>query len=207
MSERLHKLLAQHGFGSRREIEKWMLEGRIVLNGHAAQPGASYSSGDRVAIDGRDVTSRLKVSAAAPSVLLYHKAQGQPITSAGEDARVRQIGHGIVAVGAGCALARHQHHASRRQRTDAADERRSTGGCAASPCRNDPSRLRRSRARSHAGVRRHGAASRGELRRGDDRVRKHRARGRRGDESLVSRRVASHTSARRRACAVREPQT
>jgi 23S rRNA pseudouridine2605 synthase len=86
MPERLHKLLAQHGFGSRREIEKWMLEGRIVLNGNAAQPGASYSSGDRVAIDGRDVTSRLKISAAAPSVLLYHKAQGQPITSAGEDA-------------------------------------------------------------------------------------------------------------------------
>ena len=86
MPERLHKLLAQHGFGSRREIEKWMLEGRVVLNGNAAQPGASYTSGDRVAIDGRDVTSRLKISAAAPSVLLYHKAQGQPITSAGEDA-------------------------------------------------------------------------------------------------------------------------
>jgi 23S rRNA pseudouridine2605 synthase len=87
MPERLHKLLAQHGFGSRREIEKWMLEGRVVLNGTAAQPGASYSSGDRVAIDGRDVTSRLKISAAAPSVLLYHKAQGQPITAAGEDAQ------------------------------------------------------------------------------------------------------------------------
>jgi 23S rRNA pseudouridine2605 synthase len=87
MPERLHKLLAQHGFGSRREIEKWMLEGRVVLNGQAAQPGASYSSGDRVAIDGRDVTNRLKISAAAPSVLLYHKAQGQPITSAGEDAQ------------------------------------------------------------------------------------------------------------------------
>jgi 23S rRNA pseudouridine2605 synthase len=86
MSERLHKLLAQHGFGSRREIEKWILEGRIVLNGRPAQPGASYSSGDRVAIDGRDVTSRLKVAAAAPSVLLYNKAQGQPITGSGEDA-------------------------------------------------------------------------------------------------------------------------
>jgi 23S rRNA pseudouridine2605 synthase len=86
MPERLHKLLAQHGFGSRREIEKWMLEGRIVLNGQPAQPGASYSSGDRVAIDGRDVTNRLKVSAVAPSVLLYNKAQGQPISGSGEDA-------------------------------------------------------------------------------------------------------------------------
>ena len=85
MPERLHKLLAQHGFGSRREIEKWILEGRILLNGRAAQAGASYSSGDRVAIDGRDVTSRLKVTAGAPSVLLYNKAQGQPITSGGEE--------------------------------------------------------------------------------------------------------------------------
>jgi 23S rRNA pseudouridine2605 synthase len=79
---RLHKLLAQHGFGSRRELEKWMLEGRVELNGRPAQPGDRYSSGDRVAIDGRDISGRLKVSA-APSVLLYHKAQGQPITSAG----------------------------------------------------------------------------------------------------------------------------
>ena len=84
MSERLHKLLAQHGFGSRRELEKWMLEGRIELNGKPAQPGDRYSSGDRVAIDGRDISARLKVSA-APSVLLYNKSQGQPITGASED--------------------------------------------------------------------------------------------------------------------------
>src|SRR5688500_17784748 len=85
MSERLHKLLAQHGLGSRREIEKWMLEGRVVLNGRAAQPGDRYSSGDRVAIDGRDITSRLKLQSAAPSVILYNKPQGQPIAAAGED--------------------------------------------------------------------------------------------------------------------------
>jgi 23S rRNA pseudouridine2605 synthase len=36
MSERLHKLLAQHGLGSRREIEKWMLEGRILINSRRA---------------------------------------------------------------------------------------------------------------------------------------------------------------------------
>jgi len=85
VSERLHKLLAQHGFGSRRELEKWMLEGRVELNGRPAQPGDRYSSGDRVAIDGRDISGRLKVTA-APTVLLYNKAQGQPITGAGEDA-------------------------------------------------------------------------------------------------------------------------
>jgi 23S rRNA pseudouridine2605 synthase len=90
MSERLHKLLAQHGFGSRRELEKWMLEGRVELNGRPAQPGDRYSPGDRVAIDGRDITSRLKVSA-APSVLIYNKSQGQPISGAGEDGEGKSV--------------------------------------------------------------------------------------------------------------------
>src|SRR5688572_30329003 len=98
MSERLHKLLAQHGFGSRREIEKWMLEGRVLLNGRAAQPGASYTSGDRVAIDGRDVTSRLKISAAAPAVLLYNKAQGQPISGGEEEASGKSVMESLPAV-------------------------------------------------------------------------------------------------------------
>lgn len=84
MSERLHKLLAQHGLGSRREIEKWMLEGRVRLNNQPAQPGDRYNPGDRVSIDGKDVTSRLQVFAAA-KVILYHKPQGQPITPTAED--------------------------------------------------------------------------------------------------------------------------
>ncbi|MFC4308085.1 S4 domain-containing protein [Steroidobacter flavus] len=84
MSERLHKLLAQHGLGSRREIEKWMLEGRVRLNNQPAQPGDRYNAGDRVSIDGKDVTSRIQVFA-APKVILYHKPQGQPITPTAED--------------------------------------------------------------------------------------------------------------------------
>ena len=78
MSERLHKLLAQHGIASRREVEKWMLAGRVLLNGRPAAPGDRFAPGDRVVIDGRDVTSRLALT--APSqVLVYHKPQGQPI--------------------------------------------------------------------------------------------------------------------------------
>nr|WP_298719159.1 S4 domain-containing protein [uncultured Steroidobacter sp.] len=84
MSERLHKLLAQHGLGSRREIEKWMLEGRVRLNNQPAQPGDRYTPGDRVSIDGKEVTARLQVFA-APKVILYHKPQGQPITPTAED--------------------------------------------------------------------------------------------------------------------------
>ena len=78
MSERLHKLLAQHGLGSRREIEKWMLAGRVILNSKPAQPGDRYSEGDRVVVDGKDVTSRLRVSATA-QVVAYHKPQGQAV--------------------------------------------------------------------------------------------------------------------------------
>jgi 23S rRNA pseudouridine2605 synthase len=85
MSERLHKVLAQHGLGSRREIERWMLEGRIRLNHAPAQAGASFSPGDRVAIDGVDVTARLRDSGAA-QVLMYHKPQHQPVAP-GPDAR------------------------------------------------------------------------------------------------------------------------
>lgn len=78
MSERLHKLLAQHGLGSRREIEKWMLAGRVLLNNKPAQPGDRYIDGDRVSVDGKDITARLKVSAAT-QVIAYHKPQGQPV--------------------------------------------------------------------------------------------------------------------------------
>jgi 23S rRNA pseudouridine2605 synthase len=85
MAERLHKLLAQHGIASRREVEKWMLAGRILLNGRPAAPGDRYSPGDRVVLDGRDVTSRLSRAAAA-QVLLYHKPQGQPIGASASEA-------------------------------------------------------------------------------------------------------------------------
>lgn len=84
MSERLHKLLAQHGLGSRREIEKWMQEGRVLLNNRPAQPGDRYIEGDRVVVDGKDVTARLRIQP-PPQVLIYHKPQGQPITPTSED--------------------------------------------------------------------------------------------------------------------------
>lgn len=78
MSERLHKVLAQHGIGSRREVERWIAEGRIQINGVTAKAGDRYEAGDRVQLDGREVGKRLEFSA-TPQVLAYHKPQGQPI--------------------------------------------------------------------------------------------------------------------------------
>lgn len=78
MSERLHKVLAQHGIGSRREVERWIAEGRIQINGVLAKAGDRYATGDRVQLDGKDVGKRLDF-VATPQVLAYHKPQGQPI--------------------------------------------------------------------------------------------------------------------------------
>jgi 23S rRNA pseudouridine2605 synthase len=86
VSERLHKLLAQHGFGSRRELEKWIAEGRVQLNGRPAEAGARYNPGDRVAIDGKDISSRLRHTA-VPKVLIYHKPHDQTLDVREADAQ------------------------------------------------------------------------------------------------------------------------
>ena len=78
MSERLNKVLAQHGIGSRRDVERWITEGRLELNGKRVKLGDRYTDGDRVTLDGRDVTKRLGTHANV-QVLAYHKPQGQSI--------------------------------------------------------------------------------------------------------------------------------
>jgi 23S rRNA pseudouridine2605 synthase len=79
MPERLQKILARHGLGSRREIERWIAEGRVTVNHQPAKIGAQFQPGDRIAIDGKEVTARLAIEV-APQVLLFHKAQGQSIS-------------------------------------------------------------------------------------------------------------------------------
>jgi len=53
MSEKIQKLLAQAGLGSRREIEKWIAAGRVSVNGKAATTGDRISMEDKVSVDGR----------------------------------------------------------------------------------------------------------------------------------------------------------
>lgn len=77
--ERLQKVLARIGLASRREIEEWIRNGRITLNGTYAKLGDRYKSGDRVTVNGRvvDLDSR----AEEPTrVLLYHKPIGEVVT-------------------------------------------------------------------------------------------------------------------------------
>ncbi len=76
--ERLHKLLANSGLGSRREMEELIAAGRVTVNGEAAQIGQSVSPDDRVKINGKLV--RLRSADRLPRVLLYHKPEGEIVS-------------------------------------------------------------------------------------------------------------------------------
>jgi len=72
-------MLARVGIGSRRQIEQWMLEGRITINGVKAQLGDHIGLNDIVQIDGRRV--RLKSEEdVSRRVLMYHKPAGEVCT-------------------------------------------------------------------------------------------------------------------------------
>lgn len=76
--ERLQKLLAQSGVGSRRDMETLIAEGRVMVNGEVAQIGQSASPGDRVKVNGRLV--QLKFSNRLPRVIMYHKPEGEIVS-------------------------------------------------------------------------------------------------------------------------------
>ena len=52
MSEKLQKVLARAGFGSRRELERWIAAGRVKVNGQIATVG-DVNDSDKVTVDGK----------------------------------------------------------------------------------------------------------------------------------------------------------
>jgi 23S rRNA pseudouridine2605 synthase len=76
LDERLHKLLAQHGIGSRRQVEAWIRDGRVLVNGKPAEIGQRVGPRDRVSVDGRDVTRQLAVRPRVRAIV-YHKPSGE----------------------------------------------------------------------------------------------------------------------------------
>jgi len=83
-AERLQKLLAAAGLGSRREIEGWIAAGRVTVNGQAARLGDRAGPGDAVAVDGKTVQH---AKATQPRVLLYHKPVGELVTRSDPEGR------------------------------------------------------------------------------------------------------------------------
>ncbi|KAB2921997.1 MAG: rRNA pseudouridine synthase [Dechloromonas sp.] len=85
--ERLQKVLAQAGVGSRREMEEWIAAGKVSVNGEVATIGQSVVPTDKVKIGGRLINIRFTGSARPPRVLMYHKPEGEIVSRDDPDGR------------------------------------------------------------------------------------------------------------------------
>jgi len=90
--ERLHKVLARAGLGSRREIETWIQAGRVTVNDVAVTTGQVFHAGDVIAIDGRRVP-KWKLEAIERRVLAYYKPVGEICTRQDEEGRPTVFEH------------------------------------------------------------------------------------------------------------------
>lgn len=78
--ERIQKVLAQAGVGSRREMEEWISAGRVTVNGEVATLGMRVVEGDILRADTRTVHVKAQEDKDFPRVLLYHKQEGEIVS-------------------------------------------------------------------------------------------------------------------------------
>jgi 23S rRNA pseudouridine2605 synthase len=86
VSERLQKLLATAGHGSRRQIEQWIREQRLTVDGHVAQLGERAEPGADIRLDGQALPLN-EAAAAQREVLIYHKPASEVTTRADPQGR------------------------------------------------------------------------------------------------------------------------
>nr|WP_086487352.1 pseudouridine synthase [Thioflexithrix psekupsensis] len=79
MTERLQKVLARAGLGSRRTIELWIQEGRVKVNQVVATLGQRVGAEDQIEVDGRKLSARV-LSPVTQQVICYHKPVGEVCT-------------------------------------------------------------------------------------------------------------------------------
>ena len=77
--EKLQKVLARAGIGSRREMERWIAEGRVSIDGRKADLGDRVEDHHVVRIDGHVLASSARVGTRR-RVLMYHKPEGEVCT-------------------------------------------------------------------------------------------------------------------------------
>ena len=90
-SEKLQKVLAAKGFGSRRELEKWIKASRVKVNGKVATLGDRVTASDKILVDGKPVRS--SGSRNPLRVLLYNKPEGEICTRSDPENRKTVYDH------------------------------------------------------------------------------------------------------------------
>ena len=76
---RVQKVLAAAGVGSRREIERWIREGRLKINGAVPALGTRIESRDRITLDGRVVRLKAAAPAIEEPLWMLHRSPGTPL--------------------------------------------------------------------------------------------------------------------------------
>lgn len=79
MSEKLQKVLARAGFGSRRKLEEIIEAGQVMVNGMVANLGQRVTPQDAITIQGQTV-SNIPAEEIPCRVILYHKPEGEVCT-------------------------------------------------------------------------------------------------------------------------------
>jgi 23S rRNA pseudouridine2605 synthase len=75
--EKLQKVLARSGLGSRREMERWIEQGRVKIDGRPASLGDRVAATARILVDGKPLAAP---PAAETRCILYHKPVGEVCT-------------------------------------------------------------------------------------------------------------------------------
>lgn len=82
---KLHKVLADAGMGSRRDMEDLIIQGRVSVNGLPAHIGQRIGPTDQVRINGKPV--HRKIQTKPPRVILYHKPSGEIVSQSDPEGR------------------------------------------------------------------------------------------------------------------------
>ena len=82
---KLHKVLADVGMGSRRDMEDLIIQGRVSVNGLPAHIGQRIGPTDQVRINGKPV--HRKIQTKPPRVIMYHKPSGEIVSQSDPEGR------------------------------------------------------------------------------------------------------------------------